>query len=86
MDEYTTLTIEGQEVLISSIDFNRINKNMDLLNIHTLAKFIFRTDIFYKTGLRLYHKNGNHLDFRRENLILTNKTITGYLISGIYVL
>lgn len=72
MDDYTTLIIDEREVIISSIDKDRVLANIKNLNIKNLKLFIFGINSTYGSKLKIFHKNGCKLDFRRSNLILTD--------------
>ena len=70
MFEYSLIRIEGQEVIISTIDKDRVLASN--VTLKDLDKLIFGINKTNGTGLKLYHKNNNLYDFRRSNIILTN--------------
>lgn len=70
MFEYSLIRIEGQEVIISTIDKDRVLASS--VTLKDLDKFIFGISKTNGTGLKLYHKNNDPYDFRRSNIILTN--------------
>ena len=70
--DYTTIVINGCEVIISSVDEDRVLANIKNLNIKNLKLFIFGINSTYGSNLKIFHKNKNKLDFRRSNLILTD--------------
>ena len=76
MDDFTTVVIDGREVIISTIDKDRVLANIKNLNIKNLKLFIFKINSTYGSKLKIFHKNRNKLDFRRSNLILTDIKIS----------
>lgn len=70
MDDFSTIVVDGCEVIISSIDKDRVLASN--VTLKDLDKFIFGISKTNGTGLKLYHKNNNLYDFRRSNIILTN--------------
>lgn len=73
MFEYSLIRIEGQEVIISTVDKNRILASN--VTLKDLDNFIFGISSTYGKNLKIFHKNRNKRDFRRSNLILTHKTL-----------
>ena len=79
--DYTTIVIDNQEVIISSVDEDRILANIKKLTLKDLDKFIFQISSTYGKNLKIFHKNGNKKDYRRSNLILTNKALINDLMN-----
>lgn len=81
-DKAKVITIQGEEIILSEVDVDRVLNNK--VDLKALDKFIFGIRKTYGTGLKIKHKNKKKNDYRRSNLILTSDEFIDYDIAEEY--